>query len=127
MVINAKSKFYQKLSYSCRHWLIIKEKIDLKILLPRACDGSLSCKVLEMCVSIVLVIFYLKNGQKKFFFHFFETFTLVASIITKIVSFLTKTKTIMVNFIKMLRKSANLALKMHFLEIIWSCLRDEIL
>jgi hypothetical protein len=53
-----------------------------------------------------------------FFFHFFVTFTLVASIITKIISFLTKTKTIMVNFIKMFIKSANLALKMHFLEII---------
>jgi hypothetical protein len=79
-----------------------------------------------MCVSIVLVIFYDKNGQKIFSFLFFVTFTLVASIITKIVSFLTKTKTIMVNFIKMFIKSANLALKMHFLEIIWSYLRDEI-
>jgi hypothetical protein len=79
-----------------------------------------------MCVSIVLVIFYDKNGQNIIFFHFFVTFTLVASIITKIVSFLTKTKTNMVNFIKMFIKSANLALKMHFLEIIWSYLRDEI-
>jgi hypothetical protein len=61
-----------------------------------------------MCVSIVLVIFYDKNGQKIiYFFHFFATFMLVASIITKIVSFLTKTKTIMVNFTKMFRKSAN--------------------
>jgi hypothetical protein len=79
-----------------------------------------------MCVSIVLVIFYDKNGLKIMFFHFFETFTPVASIITKIVSFLTKTKTIMVNFIKMFRKRANLAPKMRFLKIIWSCLHDEI-
>ena len=89
----------------------------------KVCDGSLSCKVLKMCV---FVIFYNKNGQKNILFHFFFIFTLVASIITKIVSFLTKTKTIMVNFIKMFIKSANLALKMHFLEIIWFCLRDEI-
>jgi len=54
-----------------------------------------------MCVSIVFVIFYNKNGQKNILFHFFFIFTLVASIITKIISFLTKTKTIMVNFIKM--------------------------
>jgi hypothetical protein len=32
----------------------------------------------------------------------------------------------MVNFIKMFIESANLALKMHFLEIIWSYLRYEI-
>ncbi len=63
---------------------------------------------------------------KKLFFHFFVTFTLVASIITKIISFLTKAKTIMVSLIKMFIKSAKLALKMHFLEIIWSYLRDEI-
>jgi hypothetical protein len=79
-----------------------------------------------MCVSIVLVIFYDKNVQKIIFFHFFVTFTLVASIITKIDCFLTKAKTIMINFIKMFIESANFALKMHFLEIIWSFLGDEI-
>jgi hypothetical protein len=63
---------------------------------------------------------------KIFFFHFFVTFTLVASIITKIDSFLSKAKTIMINFIKMFIKSANLAIKKQFLEIIWSCLGDEI-